>query len=363
MEPIPVYELEMDRADLRWLRKHEGTDRTFPAQLRIDGRAWPISIGYRGRYSRWFDKPSYDIQFHEDRQMEGHARLHLNAAYRDPSMLRARLAMAVFSELGVPTPEIWSVWLALNGKPLGLYQALESIDGAWFRRQGLPDGTIYYAVGRHGNFGLIDADTDQPKRDLALGYEKCHPEDDDCSDLEELIRRITLPDDSQFEGTIDQVVDVETFLRWLIGVEFMSHTDGLVQNYALFRNRSKPWRISPWDCDGTWGRIPNGRTIEADYMSLGTGEDNYLAVRLLHTQRWRNRYLEMWAHSLETVLDQDHIDSMLTALYNEIRPHAARDPIKRSGHATFVGEPARIRRYVRERTAVARERLAGLASR
>jgi spore coat protein H len=350
----------MDPADLVWFRRHVGTDRCFPGELRVQETTRPIWIGYRGRYSRWFRKPSYDIWFGEGRQLEGHSQLHLNAAYRDPSLLRARLAMQVFSELEVPTPQVWHVWLTLNGETLGLYVALEAIDAAWFRRQGLPDGVIYYAVGTQGNFGLINTDTGKRKKHLTMGYEKCHPGDEDTSDLEALIRQVTGPDDAIFEQSIATVLDVETYIRWLVGVEFMSHTDGLVQNYALMRPAGGRWRISPWDCDGTWGRIPNGRIVQADEMGLGTGDDNYLAVRLLNTPRWRACYRETWAQALQTVLTRARIVPALTQIYQEIRPYVLKDVNKRRSNSTFGREPARIRRYISERTAVARGRLARL---
>jgi len=357
MSTVAHYEITLAPTDLQWLRRHTGTHRCFPADLRAGSGTWPIWVGYRGCSSRWFRKPSFDLWFADERRMDGHARLHLNAAYRDPSLLRSRLAMELFTSLGVPAPRAWHCWLAVNGQPLGLYLALESIDAAWLRRQGHPEGAIYYAVGTQGDFQRIHTATGKAKRYLAAGYEKCYPCDDDFADLVELVRAVALTSDAAFVERIDALLDVETFLRWLIGVEFVSHTDGLIQNYALYRPAGGRWSISPWDCDGTFGRIPDGRILKPDEMPVGTGDDNNLAARLLRTERWRGRYRELWAEMLRTVLTREAIVPRLAVLYREIRPYARRDFNKRLSNTTFAREPARIRRYIAERTAVVRGRL------
>jgi spore coat protein H len=358
--PVPVYELAMDPADLRWLRNHEGTSRCFPATLRIEAESLPIWIGYRGRYSRWHRKPSYDLWFPPEQPFHGHAELHLNAAYRDPSLLRGRLALELFAGLDVPVPQAWHVWLTMNGEDLGLYTALESVGPGWFARRGAVPGAIYYAVGESGTLGLIDPATGRRKRFLAQGYEKRFPHDDDFGDLESLIYAISLPDSTEFEATIDGVIDVEACLRWWIGVEFMSHTDGSVQNYALIRPESGRWQISPWDCDGTLGRIPNGERFPADAFRVGRGEDNYLIYRLLHAPRWWRRYRERWAEALADPLSAERIASALDRIYGEIQSEALADEGTRWSPSTFRREPRRIRHYVQERIQVVRRRLARL---
>jgi spore coat protein H len=358
---LPGYELQMDAADLRWFRQHVGTPRCFEADMRVDGTWWPVWIGYRGNYSRRFRKPSYDIWFGERRPFPDHRQLHLNAAYRDPSLLRGRLAMEVFDSIGVDAPRAWHMRLSMGGEDRGVYTALESVDAGWVARRGAGEqGAVYYGVGSRGTFGLIDPITGHKKRHLSAGYEKAWPDDEDHSDLTDLIYDITLPDPEQFEADIDQVLDVEAVLRWLIGLEFMGHTDGVVQNYALFRTASGRWRTSPWDCDGTWGRMPNGYPIGAHEMDVGTGEDNYLFIRLLSSRRWSRRYRQLWTALLDGPLSPGQVSERLHGIYQEIRSDALTDPHKRRSNDLFLREPARIRRWVQERIEVIRSRLGPL---
>ncbi len=358
MSTVPDYVLAMEPADLKWFRTHVGTNRCFPAHLQAEHRSCPVWIGYRGRFSRRFPKPSYDIWFGEDRPFAGHARLHLNAAYRDPSQLRGRLALATFAELGVPAPLAWPAMLTLNGEPMGLYTVIESLDAAWLGRRGLPDGAIYYGVGGEGHFGLINPKTGQTKRYLALGYEKCHPWDESFHDVEELILQIVMPDQAEFDATIEQIIDVELFLRWLIGLVFMSHTDGLIHNYALYRCQGGLWQISPWDCDGTWGRCPDGSRLPFDHMPLVGGGGNYLTARLLTSRRWRQRYSALWEELLATVLHPAQVAARMEALFAYVRTALLRDTRKPYRNRTVLCEPALIRQYVTERTQFLRRELA-----
>ncbi|HWI51411.1 MAG TPA: CotH kinase family protein [Symbiobacteriaceae bacterium] len=355
--PVPVSELELDAADVQWLRSHRGTPRCFTCTLQAGAETHSGWIGFRGRYSRWFRKPSFDLWFDPSSPSGGLRRVHLNAAYRDPSLLRGRLALDLFAALGVPVPRCRHIWLRLNGRDLGVYTEYESLDAGWLSRNGFADGPIYYAVGDQGNFGLIDPDTGRPKRYMIQGYEKSHPGDDDFSDLHSLIRQITLPDDPEFAAEIGEVIDVENCLRWLVGVLFMSHTDGLVQNYALFRPGQAKWLISPWDCDGTFGRGPGGGRLGADYLPPDHGQENYLVARLLQTEFGRRRFREIMAEALSGALAAERVLERMESIYGEIRPEARADPLKRYSNTTFRRERGLIRTYVEERTRLVKQAL------
>jgi spore coat protein H len=359
---VPEYQLLMDGHDLKWFSSHRGTDRWFPVRLHVAERPYEAWIGYRGRYSRWFRKPSYELSFQHPGEFLGYNRIHLNATYRDPSLLRARLCLNLFHQMGVPTPRAWHVCLRLNDRRLGLFTAIESVDRSWLARNGYANGPIYYAVGNQGTLGFINQETGKRKRYLAAGYE-CAEQGEDCfTDLIDLIHAVVLLNEEEFDHQIDGIVDVDRFLRWFIGVEFFAHTDGLVQNYALLRPGQDRWLISPWDCDATLGRLPNGRPQRGNEMPLGTGHENYLAVRLLASRLWRPRYLLLWEHLLADLLSEGRVAHQLDTIFREIRTAGLQDERRRWSDSTFLRQPASIRRFVAERTTRIRSMLAAAAS-
>lgn len=357
MTALAEYRLELAPDDLTWLRRHPASRRCFEAELTAGEGRYPVFIGYRGRFSRDFPKPSFDLWFPPEAPLDGQRTLHLNAAYRDPALLRSRLAFSLFAAIGVPAPACRHVWLTLNDLPLGLYTAMEALDGHWLERRGATGGTVYYGVGGDGNFGLLSRHSREPKRYLAAGYEKCCPDDEDFSDLKRLIYQITLPDDREFEATIGDAIDMDCCLRWMAGVYFTSHIDGLIHNYALIQRPGGRWELSPWDCDGTFGRCPWGRRLSFDYMPLSASGGNYLVLRLLRTPSWRRRYAALFAELLEGPLSAAAVRTALDAIYREIREPALKDQQKWRKSSTFLREPAYIRRWVDDRSALIRKQL------
>lgn len=348
----------MDNHDLAWFLKHPGTNRWFPVAFQTEKNACSAWIGYRGRSSRWFRKPSFELCFEQPGGFLGHDRLHLNAAYRDPSMYRAKLCLDLFQQIGVPTPKAWHATLRLNGDRLGLYTAVESVDQRWLTQSGYADGPIFYAVGNHGTLGYLDQETGKRKRYLTAGYEYAQPGEDRFPELEGLIHSIVLPGKEMFDELIASIVDVDCFLRWFIGVEFLAHTDGLVQNYALFRPHGGRWLISPWDCDATLGRLPCGRPQRGDEMLIGTGTENYLAVRLLASRVWRPVYKRLWERLLDDELSVKRVTEHSDEIFTAIRSAGLRDKRRRWSDSVFLRQPKEIRRWVMERTRLIREMLA-----
>lgn len=67
----------------------------------------------------------------------------MNAEYKDPSMIRNKLSLDFFSELGTLSPRAEFVFLKVNGKNEGVYLELESVDEYYLRKRKLADGAIF----------------------------------------------------------------------------------------------------------------------------------------------------------------------------------------------------------------------------
>ena len=97
--------------------------------------------------------------------------VHLNAEYKDPSLLRNKLSLDFFNEIGCLAPKSRFVSLKLNGKNEGLYLELESVDAHFLANRQLPKGPIFYAVDGDANFSLMSDFDQEVKKSLQLGYE------------------------------------------------------------------------------------------------------------------------------------------------------------------------------------------------
>ena len=125
---IPEYQLFIHPLDLRELRKDIWCDDPIPAKKKKKKRKYDIDIAYRGSHIREFIKKSYHISFNKPNKYRNAKEIHINAEYKDPSLLRNKLSFDFFNEIGCLSPNSRFINLKLNGKNEGIYLELESVD-------------------------------------------------------------------------------------------------------------------------------------------------------------------------------------------------------------------------------------------
>jgi spore coat protein H len=169
---LPLYAIYIHPNDLRELRRDIWNDDLVPATFTFQKKKFHIDISYRGSHIRNFKKKSYFISFYKPYFFHGVHELHLNAEYKDPSLMRNKLSLDFFSALGVLSPSSRHVLLSINGKHEGIYLQLESVDEFFLKKRQLPAGPIFYAIDDDANFSLIGSFHKAPKTSLDAGYER-----------------------------------------------------------------------------------------------------------------------------------------------------------------------------------------------
>ncbi|AZU62876.1 CotH kinase family protein [Neobacillus mesonae] len=346
---LPQYKLFIKPVDLKELKRDIWIDEPIPAQLRIDGKRLEIDVSYRGSHIRDFAKKSYQITFYKPKKFMGSRQIHLNAEYKDPSMIRNKLSFDFFSDIGVLAPQSRHVFLTLNGKDEGVYLEIESVDENFIRRRNLPAGSILYAVDGDANFSLMSDINKETKKSLKLGYEiKCKDSKSAEYQLQELIYKINTIPPTEFEREIPKYVNVNQYLRWVAGIIFTSNYDGFVHNYALYRNgQTGLFEVIPWDYDATWGRDVNGKLMEADYVPIKGF--NTLTARLLDVDTFRRQYRTLLEEIMSNQFTQEYMMPRVEKLLEMIRPFILDDPYKRDHIDKFDGELKVISDYIQER--------------
>ncbi|MDR7240115.1 CotH kinase family protein [Neobacillus drentensis] len=345
---LPQYKLFIRPIDLRELRRDIWIDDPIPAQLTIEGKRLDIDIAYRGSHIRDLAKKSYQVSFYKPKKFRGSKHIHLNAEFKDPSLIRNKLSFDFFAELGVLSPQSRHIFLNQNGKAEGVYLEIESVDENFLKRRNLPNGSIYYAVDGDANFSLMSDLDKETKKSLQLGYERIvgGPENDYF--LHEFIFNINTLSKSEFEKEIQKYVDIDKYLRWVAGVIFTSNYDGFVHNYALYRNgESHLFEIIPWDYDATWGRDVNGKIMEPDYVPIDGF--NTLTARILYVESFRKRYRLLLEGIMEQHFTVENMIPKVEKLTQLIRPFVSQDPYKKQDIDLFDRELSVITNYIEER--------------
>ncbi|WP_057912385.1 CotH kinase family protein [Peribacillus muralis] len=345
---LPLYQLFIPPVNLMELRRDIWCNDPLPAKLTINKKKLDIDIVYRGSHIREFRKKSYHVVFYKPQIFKGAKEIHLNAEFNDKSLLRNKLSLDFFADIGTLAPKSQFVHLNLNGKDEGIYLELESVDEYYLKQRNLPEGSIFYAVDGDANFSLM-SDLDKGiKKSLEMGYQKkCGTAMDELY-LQELLIQINTISRADFEKEIVKYIDVEKYLRWLAGVILTQNYDGFVHNYALYRNGDTGlFEIIPWDYDATWGRDVNGEVMEEDYV--GIEGFNTLTARILDIRTFRLRYQNLLKEIMGTFFNVDHMKPIIIGMHEQISPYVPKDPYIKDNKQIFDKEPDFILKFIEER--------------
>jgi spore coat protein H len=353
---LPTYSLFIHPQDFQELRSDVWCDDPVPAKLKIVKKQYDIDIVYRGSLTREFPKKSFHIKLCLPRTFHGANELHLNAEYLDPSMMRNKLALDFFRTIGVKVPEARYVKIMINGAPAGVYLLLESVDENFLEKRQLPLGAIFYAIDDEANFSLISPNTKVAKNSLDEGYVRKCGTDDDNSHLRNLIYQINTIPRTDFDQMIDKFIDVDKYLRWLVGAVCTQNFDGFIHNYGLYRNSNNGlWEMIPWDYDATFGRDCKMKIMEYNYVPIRGY--NTLTARLLDITSFRNRYRNLLEETLDYYFTQESFAPIISNLEQLLRPHLLIDPYKKQSIKNFDQEPEMILQFICNRNRYLRQHL------
>ncbi|TDF97674.1 CotH kinase family protein [Paenibacillus piri] len=346
-QQVATYQIFVNNQDYKTLQNHVWDDIPVPAKFTVNQKSYRIGIQYRGYHIRKMRKKSFQLLFRSPSMFSGVRELHLNAEYRDPSMIRSKLSFDFFKEIGNLAPSADPVFLKLNGSNAGLYWQLESVDDLFLKKRGLADGTIFYASNDDANFSLIAPDK-KAKSSLESGYTLKIGNKEDIGLIRELVYKINTLHPSDFKAEIAKWIDLPMYFLWLAGVVCTQNYDGFIQNYALYRSgQSGLFEVIPWDYDATWGRDIHGEIMEYDYVPIQGF--NTLTSRLLDIPEYRLVYKSLLESILETRFTVAYLEPYIVNLQKLIRPYVLLDPYKKQDIETFDREANFILTYIRKR--------------
>lgn len=218
----------------------------FRAELTIDGVAvGPVAVrkkGFVGSLSP--DRPSLKIKlnkYDKEKNFAGLESLTLNNNRQDPSRLNQVIGYGLFRKAGLPASRCNLAVVTVNGKSLGVYSNVESVDNRFFQqRYPKSEGTLWEGT-------ACDFDPDGLAR-----FEKKFGSNDATNKLATVVAALRLPD-AEVLDALAKVIDIDTFLRFWAMEVLIGHWDGYASNrnnYFVYYNAlAQRLLFVPWGVD------------------------------------------------------------------------------------------------------------------
>lgn len=308
-ENVPRVDIFINTDSLSQIFKpgNEESDHEYPATFifNSDGKIDTVTnIGFRlrGNTSRYSAKKSFKVAFNSfdsGKKFYGLEKMNLNGEHNDPSIMRSIISFGLFRDFGVVASRANYVRLFINEDYYGLYANIEHIDEEFvLLRYGNNDGNLYKCL-YPADLNYIGNDPDLYK--LTQGerrvYElKTNEEKDDYSDLANLINIINNASDSDFKSKLEEIFNIDVFLKYLAVEIFTGHWDGYSynkNNFYLYKNTSTgKFEFIPYDMDNTFGIDWFGVNWESRniYNWYHDSESRPLTKRVLDNQEFRQRF-------------------------------------------------------------------------
>lgn len=353
--PLIVYEIKMERQDLRKLEQSAFSNEPVPAAFTYDGKTYDAAtIRYRGAWARGWPKKPVKIFFAKTNLFKEQRCLNLNSGWRDPAMVRECLAYYIYARSGAPAPRARMVRLNQNGQFRGVYVQVEQPDQTFVRRLNMK-GASSYKAGSHSN----RAD----ERDLGSEaayrehYEKQTKKSEGYAELVQFCRELNRTKD--IPGFFNQHVDIEKYINYLAATALTQNWDGFNKNHYLIYDGegSKKWFAVPWDLDRTLGDHWHGTFNEARLSPfLGIQQQpgvtgwNRMQNKFLSHPDFRKRFVDRLSELLETEFTTEKLFPVIDQLERQIARDASLDRRRWGGEDTNLQRGfAQLKRFIEQR--------------
>jgi spore coat protein CotH len=235
---------------------------------------------------------------------DGLDKLNLNNGMGDPTFLREKLTYDLFNDMGLPSPRATFANVYLNDSLWGIYTVVEIVEGTFLdNRFGEKDGNLFkgdnagHLVWEGGGQSLYNGDYELENNDSL----------NDWSDLIHLLDMINNTTDTEFEDSLQSVLDVDIAIQYWAICNLLVNLDaylGSGHNYYIYHNLSSDKFVwIPWDVNESFGGFTmnyiNPNTVENIYSmaydflpSTGMGDERPLYQRILENNNLTNQYTD-----------------------------------------------------------------------
>ena len=348
------------------------------ANVKFDGKQWK-NVGFRLRGNKmlgniWnsgiyklpfhlnFDKFEYQVPGIKNQRCYGFKELVFNPGYKDPSLIREKLAGDIYRMAGLIAPQtaFYKVYINFGAglKYCGVYCAAE-----------LPeDNLLLNAIGDKS--GNLYKPTSQLNTFQAIAFPKKNNENaGDFSDVQAFVGQLNNPtrisNPAQWHAAIENHLDVNQFLRWLAISNTMVNPGGYgnsAENYYLYHVPNGKFIWIPWDNNEAMSSNPgivgavggngsNGLSLSLNEVTANWPLIRYLIDDASFYQLYKQQINQIGNEVWNTTTLQDRVDQY----YNMISPFVIGNNGEQAGYSllsnssVFLSQQAYLKNHIDNR--------------
>jgi len=296
------------------------SDHEFLAQFSYQSTNFNLNlanVGFRvrGNTSRNAGKKSFNVDFNEfvpGQKFLDIDNMNLVGNHNDPSQLRAWLSGQIIQQAQLPVSRSSYVKLYINNEYKGLYLNNEAIDDEFLQSRFINDdgGNLYKCI--------WGADmTYQGTNPLAYSsvYElKTNKTLNDYSGLIHFLQVLNSSSNSNFPCAIQEVFDVELYLKTLVYEILVGHWDGYAgnkNNYYLYQRPSdNKFVFIEYDMDNTFGIDWFGEDWSTRNINAWQMGNRPLIQRLFSVPYFKDRFNFYMQEALSNIFTENLIQDL-----------------------------------------------------
>jgi len=204
-----------------------------------------VGIRLKGATTRKFQKASLKIKFDafvKKQRFKGLKRLTLNAMMTDPSQVHEVTSYRLFRAAGVPAPRAGFARVSIDGRYIGLYLNLESIDSLMLKR--------WFPSTEHVYSGPRPCDL--------TPNNSCYTSNTGTTNRSDVLRAggIHVLSGSAWWRELNKSSDINRLMSFLATEIFLSHWDGygdfMRNNHYVHFDKKGKFTFIPWGTDQTF---------------------------------------------------------------------------------------------------------------
>ncbi len=314
--------------------------------INFNGENWEhVGIRYKGNSSlksSWssgnnklpfkldFDQFEDDYPETENQRFYGFKQLSFASNFSDSSYLHELVAADIFCDAGVPAAQttFYAVYFNCGEGPVyyGLYTAVEVVDDTVIETQFSDDsGNVYKPSGRAATFAEGTFNTQSMDLETNL-------EDADYSDIEALYNTLhadqRLTDPEQWRSDLEEVFDVNGFLRWLATNTLIQNWDtygSMSHNYYLYHDPASDRLVwIPWDNNEAL-RSERGRSAAVELDMSNVDENWPLISYIIDDEIYQERYNSYLFEIATNIFNPERMETIYTDLHELIAPYVEKE--------------------------------------